>query len=154
MPQRRPHHPTATAGVSRAGPGRAGRRGAEGEAAGGSCGSIMKDVTVGTFNVPIRIGNLEATEWEELEALVDTGSTFSAAPRSILERLGIYPSRRQELELANGQIAEYEIGDALVQLQGQQAITPVVFAEAGEQAAVGAVTLETFLLAVDPATNA
>lgn len=105
---------------------------------------------MGTFNVVMEIGNLEATRWERVDALVDTGSTFSAVPRTVLERLGIRPARRQTMELANGEIVEYEVGDAPVRLEGLQAITPVIFAETDEQAAVGAVTLETLLLAVDP----
>ena len=103
-----------------------------------------------TFNVTFEIGNMEGTRWEPVEALVDTGSTLSAAPRDLLLDLGIRPVRRQVLELANGELVEYDVGDAPVRLEGQQAITPVIFGESGEHMALGAVTLETFFLAVDP----
>lgn len=103
-----------------------------------------------TFTIALEIGNLDVTRWEAVEALVDTGSTLTAPPRGLLEELGIRPVRRQTLELANGELVEYEVGDAPVRLQGQQAIAPVIFAGPGEQVAVGAVTLETFFLAADP----
>jgi len=102
------------------------------------------------FTVFLEVGNLDGTRWETVEALVDTGATLSAAPRELLERLGIRVVRQQELELANGQVVVCDVGDAPVRLEGQQAMTPLIFGEEREQSAVGAVTLETFFLMVDP----
>ena len=48
-----------------------------------------------------------------MEALVDTGSTFTAAPRELLERLGIRPARRQRFRIANGQVIENDVGEAV-----------------------------------------
>jgi clan AA aspartic protease len=85
-----------------------------------------------------------------LEALVDTGSTFTAVPGRILEGLGVRPVRREPFRLANGQFVESDVGDALVRLQGKETSTPVIFGEPGEEPLLGAVTLESLLLAVDP----
>ena len=98
----------------------------------------------------LELADLHGTRWEGLEALVDTGSTFTAVPRAILEGLCVRPVRRQPFELATGQVVESDVGDALVRVQGQQVPTPVIFAEPGEQSLLGAVTLESLLLAVDP----
>jgi predicted aspartyl protease len=39
---------------------------------------------------------------ETLDALVDTGATFTSVPREQLEALGIRPSRQVRLRLADG----------------------------------------------------
>lgn len=103
-----------------------------------------------TFNVHFLIGNLAGTEFHEVEAVVDTGSTFTAAPADLLEGLGIQRARRQRFRLANGQVIENDVGDARVRVEGLEGITPVIFNEPGEPVLLGAVTLEALLLGVDP----
>ena len=103
-----------------------------------------------TFTVPLQIGDLAATRCENVDAVVDTGSTFTAVPREILQRLGIQPARRERFRIASGEVVENYVGDAIVRLAGKQGTTPVIFNEPGEPVLLGAVTLEAFLLAVDP----
>jgi predicted aspartyl protease len=102
-----------------------------------------------TFPVPLQIGDLAGRRFEEVEAIVDAGSTFTAAPRELLDRLGIRPARRHRFRLASGEVIESDVGEALVRLQGVQGTTPVIFNEPGEPVLLGAVTLEQFLLGVD-----
>lgn len=103
-----------------------------------------------TFNVRLQIGDLAATRFEEVEAIVDTGSTFTAVPRDLLEHLGVRPTRRQRFRIASGEVIQSDVGDALVRLEGMQGATPVIFNEPGEPSLLGAVTLEALLLGVDP----
>lgn len=103
-----------------------------------------------TFSVRLQIGDLAATRFEDVEAMVDTGSTLTAVPRELLERLGVQPTRRQRFQVANGTIVENDVGDATVRLEGVQGVTPVIFGEPGEPVLLGAVTLEAFLFGVDP----
>jgi predicted aspartyl protease len=103
-----------------------------------------------TFQVSIQIGDTARQRFETVDALVDTGATFSAAPRELLERLGIKPERRERFRIANGGVTENDVGEARVRLAGKEGSTPVIFNEPGEPALVGAVTLESLLLAVDP----
>ena len=103
-----------------------------------------------TFSVRLQIGDLAGTRFEEVEALVDTGSTFTAVPRELLERLGIRRARRERFRIASGQVVGNDVGDALVRLEGKEGTTPVIFNEPGEPVLLGAVTLEAFLLGVDP----
>ena len=44
-----------------------------------------------TFEIRMEIGDLAGRRFEEIQVTVDTGSTFTAAPRELLERLGIGP---------------------------------------------------------------
>lgn len=104
-----------------------------------------------TSSVRIQIGDANGSRFEEVEAVVDTGATFTAAPQELLERLGVRRDRRQRFHIANGQVTENGVGDARVRVQALEAITPVIFNEPGEPVLLGAVTLEVLLLGVDPA---
>jgi len=103
-----------------------------------------------TFSVRLQLANPTARRFEEVEAVVDAGSTFTAAPRELLDRLDVRPARRQRFRLANGQVVENDVGEALVCLEGLEGTTPVIFGEPGEPVLLGAVTLEELLLGVDP----
>lgn len=105
---------------------------------------------MGTFEVTIEVGDPQGNRWERIEALVDTGSTFSQVPSDVLGRLGVRPHTRREFETADDRIVEREVGQTWVRYDGQAMITPVVFGDEGSSPLLGAVTLETFLLAVDP----
>ena len=65
---------------------------------------------MGTFTQPIRLHAASGNYTEELDALVDTGATFTIVPAPILERLGVTPDRTARLRLANGQIEERALG--------------------------------------------
>lgn len=107
-----------------------------------------------TFTVRIEIGDLTGSRFEEVEAVVDTGSTLSVVPKELLQRLGVKPTRRQRFRIAGGEVVENDVGDTMVRLAGIQGVTPVIFNEPGEPILLGAVTLEAFLLAVDPVHEA
>ncbi len=105
---------------------------------------------MGTFSVNIEIGNPEGTSFETLEALVDTGASFTWVPRELLQRLGVPVQARWEFELANGQVIEREIAQTWVRYNGDAHITFVVFGDEGSSPLLGAYTLEGFRLAADP----
>ena len=105
---------------------------------------------MGTVVVTIGIGDPQGQNFEEVEAIVDTGSTFTAISRTTLQRLGVPVQRSVQSELADGSNVPVDIGRTMVRLEGQEFPTPVIFAEAGEPILLGVVTLEEALLAVDP----
>ena len=41
------------------------------------------------FRCPLEVGDPEGSQFEEVEALVDTGATFTVVPGRILQRLGV-----------------------------------------------------------------
>lgn len=108
---------------------------------------------MGTFSVTIEIGPLQGGRWEPIEAVVDTASTLTKVPRQVLSNMGIRPTARREARLANGQTVQREIGNALIRLNGEENANPVSFGEPGEDPLLGAVTLESFGLAVDPVNH-
>ena len=102
-----------------------------------------------TFFQPITLFS-EAGASQTIEALVDTGSSFSTVPSPILEELGVVPHRTIRLGLANGQISERRVGRVLAQLDGIQEETLCIFGGPDDLPTIGAHTLEAFLLGVDP----
>ena len=105
---------------------------------------------MGTVVVTIGIGDPQGKRFEDVDAIVDTGSTFTAIPRTTLQRLGVPVERSAQSELADGSNAPVDIGRTMVRLEGREFPTPVIFAEAGEPTLLGVVTREDALLAVDP----
>ena len=104
---------------------------------------------MGTFTHPITL--LGPTgQRETIEALVDTGATFTTVPALVIERLGVRPHRRVRLRLANGQVEEASLGTVRAQLDGIEESIPCIFGGPQAPPTIGAVTLEIFLLAADP----
>ena len=92
----------------------------------------------------------QGRQFEELDVTVDTGSTYTAVPRAMLQRLGIPVERSLPSETADGRIVPVDVGEATIRLQGMQFHTPVIFAEENEPILLGVVSLEQAALAVDP----
>ncbi|MBI2171905.1 MAG: retroviral-like aspartic protease family protein [Chloroflexi bacterium] len=105
---------------------------------------------MGAFYQRIELAAEASGPSEEIEALVDTGATYTFVPGSVLRRLGIRPTGQREFEVADGRIKRYDIAVALVRLHGEVYPTLVVFGDEGTQPLLGVVTLETLGLGVDP----
>ena len=103
-----------------------------------------------TFSITIQVGSPDRTRFREITALGDTGATFSWLPRSFLEELGHTPAMRKSFEIGDGRVVERDVGEAPVRIGSEVLTTVCVFADDAEQLALGAVTLEQFLLAPDP----
>jgi clan AA aspartic protease len=105
---------------------------------------------MGTFSVSIQIGDLTGQRFVPVEALVDTGSSDTAIPQNVLAELGITPVGERPYRLADERIVEYPVGQARVRLDGQDLVVLVVFTPERTMPLLGATTLETFGLGVDP----
>ena len=105
---------------------------------------------MGTVTVTIQVGDSHGNRFEELDITVDTGSTYTAVPRALLERLGVPVDRSLPSETADGRMIPVDVGETMIRLEGLQFHTPVIFAEEHEPSLLGVVTLEEASLAVDP----
>jgi aspartyl protease family protein len=102
---------------------------------------------VGTFQVQLEVAGPSRERFLPIDALLDTGSTYTVLPRALLRDLGVAVLRSARFLLADGSEAELDVGRAWVRFGGREEYTLVVF---GDQALLGAVTLEELLLAPDP----
>ena len=105
---------------------------------------------MGTFSYPLEVMAADGSRSATVSALVDTGSTYTCLPASLLRELGIVPYRRIRSELADGSVVEESVGEARVRVEGIEQSTIVIFAGEGAPALLGAYTLEGALLVVDP----
>jgi clan AA aspartic protease len=105
---------------------------------------------MGTFKVRMEIGDATGERWEILEALVDTGATYTMVPASLLRRLGVKPHTRDLFTLADGRRVEHDIGHGWIRVDGRTVITLVVFGDADSEPLLGAYALEGVRLAPDP----
>jgi clan AA aspartic protease len=105
---------------------------------------------MGTFRVSIRLAKAAGERFESMEALVDTGASYSWIPRDVLERLGVQPDEERVFVLADGREVRYPMAWVRVQLEERNQPTLVVCGDPGTEPLLGAFTLEGFGLGVDP----
>ena len=65
---------------------------------------------MGKLVVTIGVGDQQGRQFEDLEVTVDTGSTFTAVPRALLQRLGVPVRRSARSRLADGSSVPVDIG--------------------------------------------
>jgi predicted aspartyl protease len=106
---------------------------------------------MGTFTTKFKIWNpMRPENAQELEALVDTGATFSWISRARLESLGLSPSRRMPFRTIDGRVLERDMAAVYIASAGYSAPDVVVMAELGEMEVLGAHSIEGLGLAADP----
>ena len=105
---------------------------------------------IGTFTYPLEVISADGSRSETVYATVDTGSTYTCLPATLLQELGITPIERIQSELADGSIVEDAVGEVRVKVEGVERSTVVIFTDEGAPALLGAYTLEGALLVVDP----
>ena len=86
----------------------------------------------------------------ELEFLVDSGAIYSVVPSAVLRKLGVKPVATQEFRLADGSAIKRRKGIALFQYEERIGGADVIFGEKGDHTLLGAFTLESLGLALDP----
>lgn len=89
----------------------------------------------------------------EIEFLIDTGAIFSVVPGSIARKLELAKIDREEFTLADGTHRAYDVGEAFFQLGSRRGTSKVVFGPHGVTPLIGALTLESLGLMVNPVTR-
>ena len=105
---------------------------------------------MGTFSVPIGIGDPQGEHWVKLDALVDTGASIISVPGSILRELGVRPVMSQEFRFAQGEVRRMNMGETRIRIDGREVGTLFLFNDEGTPALLGALALEALFLGVDP----
>jgi len=106
---------------------------------------------MGLFNAKLRVWNpANPSSAEEFEAMVDTGASYSWVSRTRLEALGIKPVRRMQFRTIEGHTIERDLAPVFVATDGFTGGDNVVMAEPGDMEVMGAHTLESLGVTVDP----
>ena len=105
---------------------------------------------MGSFTWPVRLESVDGERAVDIDAMVDTGASYSVAPSSLLEQLGVRRIDSIRLSLADGSSVVYDIGRAIASIDGRRESTLVLFGGDDSRALLGAYTLEGLRLTVDP----
>jgi len=89
----------------------------------------------------------------ELEFLIDSGAVYSLVPGKILDELEIEPYREMSFSIADGTSIKRRVCSAYFEFQGEGGPAPVVYGEEGDSALLGATTLESLGLVLNPFTR-
>ncbi|MBI4299415.1 MAG: Retroviral aspartyl protease [Chloroflexi bacterium] len=105
---------------------------------------------MGVFQHPITLFDALGQRRETVQAVVDTGATFSSFPAPLLAGLGVTPIRTIQVRLANGQEERWAMGQVEAELDGTRGPILCLFGSPGAPPLIGSHALEAFLLTVDP----
>ena len=98
----------------------------------------------------MEVSSPDGSRWETVEALVDTGASYSQVPGSILQRLGIFPTDTVEAELADERVVEDPIAEVRMRIYGLETFTWVTFGPENVAPLLGAHALKGVRMALDP----
>ena len=102
-----------------------------------------------TLRITIGVGHPHGGDFLPVSALVDTGSTHSVIPESLLASLSLAPLERRTYRIADGNFIQRDVGEARFRIDNRERTSTVIFGPEG-QYLLGATTLQNFDLMVDP----
>lgn len=105
---------------------------------------------MGTFSVPLQVGDPAGQRYVEVQALADTGSSYTFLSEELLDELGVTRLEQRRFRQADESARVYWTGQTRVRLDGRELVTLVTFGPRGVEPLLGAMTLELFGLGVDP----
>ena len=82
--------------------------------------------------------------------LVDSGAVYSVLRGNDWRNLGLKAERELEFVLADGSSLVRGVSECIFEIEGRRATSPVVLGETEDEALLGAVTLETLGLMLNP----
>ena len=85
--------------------------------------------------------------------LVDSGAAYSLLPTDVWRKIGLQPKRTENFALADGTLISRDVSECHLTLVHGDAHTPVILGEPGDEALLGAVTLEILGLVLNPFTR-
>lgn len=97
---------------------------------------------MGETAIKVRVYGPDGTG--ELEALVDTGATFTKTSRSLASSIGVKPRRQVLTQVATGEIISRQTGTLDAEIKGVKDTIPVV---------IGYTTLEILGFRINPVTR-
>jgi clan AA aspartic protease len=92
----------------------------------------------------------KSEKFADVEFLIDSGAVYSVVPGKILDELDIEPYREMSFALADGTSIKRKVSSAYFEFEGEGGPAPVVYGEEGDSPLLGATTLESIGLVLNP----
>lgn len=106
---------------------------------------------MGTFSVKFVLKHPSRTDQRlELEGLVDTGALFTQVPANLVAQIGLVASGTRAVHYADGTKDVVPVAKADIAINGVETATMVLCGKPSSLILLGAATLETLGLGVDP----
>ena len=93
-------------------------------------------------------GKNEVTE--TVKFLVDSGASYTLLPKDVWEKLGLKARKTLTFTLADGSEVARSISECYIEILNEEGHTPVILGEGGDDALLGAFTLEEFGFVLNP----
>jgi len=108
---------------------------------------------LGHTTAKVKLHSLDMTRSEQIELLVDTGSTYTWVSSTVLGGLNIEAKTVRKFKTIDGRFLERKVGEVIIEYMGEKATRMVVFADEGDAEVLGVDALEGLGLEVDPITR-
>lgn len=109
---------------------------------------------MGYVRVKGRVANArDRSKSENVEFLAETGSIYTMIPESTLRKLDVEKTGVRRFKIASGEVREYPVGEAYVEIEDLGATSVVVFGPEQVTSLLGVTSLELLGLQVDPLTG-
>ena len=109
---------------------------------------------MGITNAILRVKEHRKSEKvAEVNFLVDSGAVYSLVPGKILDQLDIEPYKEMSFSLADGTTLQRKVCSAYFEFEGEGGPAPVIYGEEGDEPLLGATTLESLGLVLNPFTR-
>ena len=107
---------------------------------------------MGHIYTTIKISNMEKTKATEVEALVDTGATLTVIPEKLAQELELGEITMEMVKTGAG-VIKLKRAAARISIGDREAPQSVLVSDFIDRVLLGAVTLETLALSIDPLTG-
>jgi len=108
---------------------------------------------LGHVKTEVKIEDLKGDKIIQVEALVDTGSTFTVIPEDIARELNLPVTGERVKVLTARGYDDLELTHALIEINGKRRIVPILVSASIDRVLVGVITLEAMQLRVNPLTE-
>ena len=106
---------------------------------------------MGMTNVSLTIKNLKDPAKKFTgEFLVDSGASYTLLPEKVWKEFRLKPMREVTFSLADGTTINRKVSEIRFEYKGLYGTTPVILGEKNDEALLGALTLETLGLVLNP----
>ncbi len=92
----------------------------------------------------------KSDDYLEIEFLIDSGAVYSLIPKVDCDKLAIEGYKEMDFFLADGTKINRQVGDAYFEFEGEGGMAPVIIGEEGDEPVLGATTLESLGLILNP----
>ena len=112
---------------------------------------LRRIIKMGITKATLRVREpRKSKKFADVDFLVDSGAIYSLVPGETLDSLDIEPYKEMSFALTDGTGIKRKISSAYFEFKGEGGPAPVIYGEPGDEPLLGATTLESIGLVLNP----